>query len=531
PADPSAPPATFHPVVRDIYVRRLGSADAADRFLHASDPYPEPSALANLEAAADRILAAVARNERIAVFGHDDPDGITSCAILVETLERLDADVDPYIPARATEGHGLYPDLIRRFQHRGARLLVTTDGCSSNVEEVELARSLRLDVIVTDHHEVAAGRAAVPGLVNPKAEKDSPLTDLTGAGVAALLARQILRRAWPGDTDGADKFCCRHLDLVALGSICDWADLGRNNRSWVVEGLSRVARGDRPALSILRRALEIGPDAVFRVGKASRLGAAFASVPSSDGQSPGLRALLGRPSWAGDLEDVLKTFLRQEAELERALAVGREAAEALGIPAGEPAVMFVTDVNSRWLGRVATALVESTGRPAAVLTEHRGSVVGELRAPEGVHLVDVLAEMKELLASWGGHRVAAGFSADGGHAPEIQRRLRSAFAGLSTPAPAPPVTDAEIRRADVDLAFSRALRAAMPFGKGNPAPIFRVRDFRRGGTAMEFDSRDGVGVRLFESGFPDRFESYDPLVTFQPRGGGGLTVKFLDWAR
>jgi len=265
---PAGPPAvSFHPAVRSIYASRLGSDEEAERFLAANGAFPEPTALRNLAEAADRVLLSVERGDRIAVFGHDDADGITSCAILVEALERLDADVDPYIPARATEGHGLYPDLIRRFQLRGARLIVTTDGCSSNVAEAELARSLRVDVLVTDHHEIAEGRPAVEGLVNPKAEPASPLTDLTGAGVAALLALEVLRRARPDDTLGTDRFFRRLLDLVALGTIADWACLDSVNREWVVQGLSRVARGDRPAISIMRRALGIGPDGVFRVGR------------------------------------------------------------------------------------------------------------------------------------------------------------------------------------------------------------------------------------------------------------------------
>jgi hypothetical protein len=138
--------------------------------------------------------------------------------------------------------------------------------------------------------------------------------------------------------------------------------------------------------------------------------------------------------------------------------------------------------------------------------------------------------MRELLTSWGGHRAAAGFSAPPGHEGEIVRHLREAFAATPPGSPSPPRVDAEIRRADIDLSFSRSLRAAMPFGKGNPVPVFRVRDYRRGGTLQEFDDREGIGIRLFEIGFSDRTGAGDPLVTFQPRGGGGLAARFVAWA-
>jgi single-stranded-DNA-specific exonuclease len=529
PADP--PAVDFHPVVQAVYAGRCGSDAAAERFLAANGAFPRPTDLRNLAEAADRLLLAVERGERIAVFGHDDADGITSCAILVEALETLDADVDPYIPARAVEGHGLYPDLIRRFHVRGAKVLVTTDGCSTNVAEAELAQSLRMDVLVTDHHEIADGRATVDGLVNPKAEPDSRLTDLTGAGVAALLAREVLRRARPNDPAHGERVFRGLLDLVALGTVADWADLGSANREWVVQGLSRVARGDRPSLSIMRRALGIGPDGVFRVRKASRLANAFAAVASSDGASPGLNALLGRATWAGDVDDLVKARLRQEHAEDEAVEIGWAAARAQGVPDGAPAVILLPGLASRLLGKVATDLVLRTDRPAAVLTESEGRISGELRSPEGGHLVEILGGLRELFSSWGGHRLAAGFSAESAQRDGILAGLEAAFSA----APAAPALrvapDAEIRRRDINLLFSQSLRAAMPFGKGNAAPVFRVLDYRQGGTAQDPDERGHIGVRLFEMGFPEKSEPYDPLVTFQPRGGGGLAVRFVGWAR
>lgn len=518
----------FHPLLLEVYERRLGSASAAQSFLRAPREFPEPTDLANLDAAVDRILVAVDRGERITIFGHDDPDGITSCAVLVQTLESLEADVDSYIPARDTEGHGLYPDLIRRFHQRGTSLLVTTDGCSANVAEVTLAGTLAMDVIVTDHHEIAEGRPGVAGLVNPKAEDPvSPLADLTGAGVAALVARAILRRRRP--PRDAERFFCQLLDLVALGTIADWADVGHHNRNWVVYGLSSIARGDRPSLAIMRRALEIGPDGVFRVRKARQLAAAFACVPSVDGVSPGLNALLGRSSWAGDVDDLLRTFLRQRDEEQDAIAKADEL--SADILAGAPAVLMLEGIAPRWLGRVATKLSEQTHRPAVALFERGDQILGELRGPAGVHLVEVLGGLRDLFDSWGGHRTAAGFSGPIAKSAEIQASLRAAFEALPEIPKPSPTADVAIRRSDVDLAFSRSLRAAMPFGPGNPTPVFRVAGYRTGGTAQELDARESVGVRLFETGFPARKAvTSDPLVTFQPRGGGGLAANFVGWS-
>jgi len=525
-SDAATVESAFHAAIRRVYSARLGGEEAADRFLSARiEDLPEPSILPRLGEAADRIERAIRAGEKIAVFGHDDPDGITSAAVMVETLETLGATVDAYVPNRDVEGHGLYPELVRRFRARGATLLVTTDGCSANRAEEEVGAALGLDLVVTDHHEIAPGRESVRTLVNPKADPATAETcgDLTGVGVAALVAREILRRT---RGEGADNKFFRLLDLVALGTIADYGDLGRTNRVLVVQGLSAVARGERPGVELARRALEIGPAAVLRREKCDRLAAVFAAVPSREGQSPGLDALLNRPSWAGDTGRLLERFLAAEKSQQEAAAASEAAAEQAGVFAGEPAVVELPGVEPRALGRAATSLAERTSRPAAVLSRHQGMLVAELRGPEGVHLVEILGAMRDLLDSWGGHRTAAGFSADPSRAEDVLRRLREAFAACP-PAPAPALRpELDLWRSEIDPCFSRSLRAAMPFGRGNPSPVFRIVDYRRGGTPLDPDGRAHEAVDLIETGFPERIEDGQPLVTFQPKGRGGLVVRF-----
>ena len=466
-------PMSDHPAVREIYVRRLGSEDAARRFLRgtlAGAPVPED--LPGMAAAADRIERALRADQRIAVFGHDDPDGITSAAVLVETLEDLGGRVSSYVPDRELEGHGLYPDLVRRFRERGADLLVTTDGCSTNRAEISLAFSLGLDVVVTDHHEVPRGLPVPDLLVNPKADPRTAeaFGDLTGAGVAWLLARELRSRAGRPDEEALAL-----LDLVALGTVADFADLGHSNRYLAVEGLRRVERGDRPAIAAAREALSLSPRDLATPPSIRRLAAVFSALPAVAGDSRGLDALLGRPTWRSDVDVLVDAFARAQAEIEEVVDRVVREAERSGMLAGAPAVVRLENASPRAIGRGASRLVEITSRPAAVLLRHRGKLTGELRGPEGVNLVEILGALKSCLENWGGHRQAAGFSAAIEREAEIAGGLAAAFAELpDVRSESRTDPDARLSTAEIDVSFLRSLERAAPFGRGNPAPVFVI---------------------------------------------------------
>jgi hypothetical protein len=274
--------------------------------------------------------------------------------------------------------------------------------------------------------------------------------------------------------------------------------------------------------------LGIGPEAVLRTDKCERLAAAFASSPSREGASAGLDALLGRPTWAGATQQLLESFLAEEKAVELSVDAALRAAEGQGLLGDEPVVVVATDTNPRHLGKCATALSERTGRPAAVAVSHRDQHVGELRAPFGVNLVEILGEHRALLASWGGHRTAAGFSASLEHATELLERLRDAFARCARKQTSPRIVEGDIVRTDIDVAFSRSLRAALPFGRGNASPLFRLRDYRAAVPAPASEGGE-ESVDLIERDFPEVAEERTPLVTFLPKGRGGLIVRFEGW--
>jgi single-stranded-DNA-specific exonuclease len=220
-------------------------------------------------------------------------------------------------------------------------------------------------------------------------------------------------------------------------------------------------------------------DDPFRERAARRLAAVFAAIPSVRGESRGLSSLLGRAGWRDDVTALTEAEARTRRELDDAVRRARDAAREAGVYAGAPAVLRIDAAMGRALGAVATALSEDTLRPAAALVHHNGTLVGELRAPDGVHLVEVLGVMRDLFESWGGHRRAAGFSAKASNGAEIERRLAAA---LDVPAARQPEREpeAKVRAADVDDDFRDSLAAARPFSRGNPEPVIAVDGRPRG---------------------------------------------------
>ncbi|MDQ3938743.1 MAG: DHH family phosphoesterase, partial [Chloroflexota bacterium] len=201
----------------------------------------DPLLLPDADAFRDRVRAAVARSEKVLVFGDFDADGLTGLAILLLTLRQLGLDVRPYVPDRATEGHGLQPASLRHAAAERRTLLVTVDCGTSNRAEIDAARAMGIDVLVTDHHQLTAPLPSALAVVNPR-RPDSryPEDRLAGSGVAFKLAQLLLG---PDALDLAD--------LAAIGTVADVAVVAGENRAIVRLGLERLRNAPRPGLAAL----------------------------------------------------------------------------------------------------------------------------------------------------------------------------------------------------------------------------------------------------------------------------------------
>ena len=371
---------------------------------------PDPM---GLDAALERLRQARARAERVVVFGDYDVDGITSCAVMLLALRAAGIDAHPYIPSRDDDGRGLNEAAVRVLAADGARLIVTTDCGTSNVAEVQLAASLGVDVVVTDHHSPTGALAPALALVNPR-QPSCPSTEknLAGVGVAFRLAEAVLTRE-PGAPHAT--VLSALLDLVAVGTIGDIVPLTRENWTLAHAGLSRLNAAPRPGLRAL------GEQAGLRLGFITERDISFALAPRLNAAgrmgSPLLALQLLVTEDAAEAGALAARLQQLNAERQRAtdavMAQARAQALAqMATAADAPAVLVAR--GEGWplgvIGLVAGRLAEEFGRPALVVSVEGAECRGSLRGPAGFNLVEALAQRADLFRRFGGHAQAAGFT-------------------------------------------------------------------------------------------------------------------------
>jgi len=225
-----------------------------DRLLRAAFCAPDyeaskydPFLLPDMDKAVTRLVRAKQKGELVYIYGDYDIDGLTATTLLLDAFKKFGITTQAFIPNRFTEGYGLNKEAMAELAKRGAKLVVTVDCGSLGYSEVEVANELGMDVIITDHHNVAETMPPAVATINPKRTDHSyPFTDLAGVGVAFKLV-QALQQKTDGLPLGQEKWL---LDLVALGTVCDVVNLIDENRANVFWGLTVMRRGRRPCASV-----------------------------------------------------------------------------------------------------------------------------------------------------------------------------------------------------------------------------------------------------------------------------------------
>ena len=467
-------PAGIAPLVARILAARGLAVDGMADFLAARALEGGPPML-DLDKAVARLRRALAARERIVVYGDYDVDGVAGSAILVRAFRQLGVVVPAYIPDRYEEGYGLNEQALRTIAGDGTTVVVSVDCGVTAVREAALARSLGIDLIITDHHHPPAELPDAYAVVNPRRPGDPSLDrDLAGAGVALVLARALL---------GELAYALREdelLQLVALATVADVVPLRGMNRSLVRRGLASLNRSPLVGVRALveRSGLKLGRVNAGDIGYVlgPRLNAAGRIADAEDA----LRLLLTEDvDEAKGLAEKLEQKNTERQELTRQVVKGaRERA------AERPDAWATVVADESWpagiVGLAASRLVEDNGRPAAVIALSGAEGKGSCRSISALHIAEALDECDDLLLKHGGHAMAAGFSVARDAIPALVLRLddvvRRRLGGIR---PVPTLrVDAEIEPEALTARLALELGDLEPCGAGNPRPHFLVRNVK-----------------------------------------------------
>jgi single-stranded-DNA-specific exonuclease len=484
------------PVAVTLVRRGYRTPELARAFLAADESHPA-SAFDSMDAIVERVQAAIAAARRITVHGDFDVDGVCATSIMVSTLRSLGADCDWLIPDRIADGYGLTPENVVRLAQRGTSLLITVDCGITAVAEVEQARELGMEVIVTDHHQ--AGDQLPDCLILHPEISGYPFASLCGTAVAWKLACALRAtemgspgarsRGVPGDPtsvalDDAD------LDLVALATVADVVPLIGENRSLVKRGLAEMRRGQRLGLRALMEAAKCDPTTLDESDLGFRLAPRINAAGRLYRADAGVELMLAEDE--ARAEEIAIELSRANSErraTERevdtaAEAARRELPDALREAPG--LVLAGEDWHPGVVGIVASRLVERHHRPVVVVSlDSEGNGRGSGRSIPGFDLLAALQACSEHLVSFGGHRAAAGLSLRA----ENLDAFRAAFAAHATAVLGADQLqrteriDAMVGGVGLGLELAEEMGRLAPFGMGNPGvrlmvPSARVSDVR-----------------------------------------------------
>ncbi len=459
----------------------------------------DPFLLPDMDKAVERLVLARERQEKVFIYGDYDIDGLTATSVLLDALGQFGFEfVQAFIPNRFTEGYGLTVDAVRRIIDDGAELILTVDCGSLSHKEIAYAKERGVDVIVTDHHNVAPEQPPAIGVINPKRllqdypdeydhyqikphskmkGKIYPFLDLAGVGVAFKLV-QALQTRLEGLPLGQEKWL---LDLVALGTVCDIVTLVDENRAIVFWGLKVLSKTRRPGLRALMAVSGVEPASVSarslgfglgpRMNAAGRLETARYALDMLTAHDPAEALRLAR-----QLDDMNQARRRDQDEIFKEAII--QAETLLDDPV---LVVSAPGWNHGIVGIVAAKLLERYKKPTYVLAEHGDEAKGSARSYGDFSAADAIRASDDIITKGGGHKLAAGVTLPVENIAAFRKRVnefyrQSHLENQSSLLLPKADTDAQLHEISETLVYEIA--QLEPFGSGNPQPVVRSLDVR-----------------------------------------------------
>ncbi|MBO5040077.1 MAG: single-stranded-DNA-specific exonuclease RecJ [Clostridia bacterium] len=461
-------------------------ADASSFIRLETELFHDPFLMTDMKKAAERIVTAMEKGERIAIYGDYDVDGVSSTCLLSLYFRDNGIETVFHIPNRVGEGYGVNRDAIDKLVSEGTNLIITVDTGITAVEEAEYCRSLGCDMVITDHHECRGDIPRAIAVVNPhRPDCSYPFKELAGVGVAFKLVtavEMLLRQRRGMSTDGfLTDICKKFVDLAALGTVADVMPLVGENRLIVSMGLSYMERSPRPGLSALLDAVDAGKaptkkrkmtssvigftvapriNAAGRMASASRAAELFLSRNTDE-----IREIA---------EELCQTNTQRQNEENKIVDSLKERIEA-ELALGSPVIVLDdTGWKHGVIGIVSSRITEKYGKPSIIISFEDGIGKGSGRSVKGMNLVEALLHCSDLLEKFGGHELAAGLTIKEENLSAFKIKLNEyAKEALGGEASVPTLElDFELSPSEMTLTQAEELDLIEPCGVGNPQPSF-----------------------------------------------------------
>ena len=496
-------------VARLLYSRGVKDQEALSCFLTPTlDDLHDPYLLHDMDKAVERIRRAIEDGEFILIYGDYDADGMTSASIVKESLEQLGAEVAVYLPNRFTDGYGPNASVYKYFiEQQGISLIVTVDNGVAGHEAIDLAQSMGVDVIVTDHHSMPEVLPDAYAIVHPEhPDADYPFKHLAGCGVAFKLACALL-----------EEVQVELLDLVAIGTIADMVSLTDENRIMVQYGLEVLRNTQRMGLQEMFNIAGIARNDVTEETVGFQLAPRLNALGRLDDPNPAIDLLTGFDDEEAH-EIALMIHEKNEERKEIVQAIYQEA-KAMVDPTKTVQILAKEGWNPGVLGIVAGRLLEELGQTVIVLNLEDGRAKGSARSIEALDIFEALAPHRNLFIAFGGHAGAAGMTLEADKLDTLSEVLESYVLdkGLDATTKNNLSLDEELDLEALTIDVVKNFERLAPFGMDNQKPVFYIRDFQIENARAMGASNAHLKLKIFRG--TSNFE----VVAF---GKGSLAAEF-----
>lgn len=465
----------IHPMLGRLLVTRgITTLHEAKHFFRPQlTELHDPFLMNDMQVAVERLNQAVARQERVLVYGDYDVDGCTAVALVYKFLHQYYANIDYYIPDRYDEGYGVSYKGVDFAAETGVKLIIVLDCGIKAIDEIQYAKDLGIDFIICDHHVPDPDLPPAIAILNPKREDNLyPYTDLSGCGVGFKFMQGFAL------SNGIEfNKLYELLDLCAVSIASDIVPIMGENRVLAYHGLRSLNSNASIGLQTIAEVCGLGDkeltmnDIIFKIGPRIN-----ASGRMQNGKLAVALLVENDYNAARELANHINIYNEQRKDLDRQMT--EEAySQASQLPDIEDKKALVI-YNEQWhkgiIGIVASRLTEQYYRPAVVLTRSEGLATGSARSVSGFDVYAAVQSCADLLTNFGGHTYAAGLSMKVEHVPEFTQRFEKYVEKHISDEQTQPTMDivGHLDFQDIDFALYRQLNKFSPFGPGNPRPIF-----------------------------------------------------------